>query len=84
MAADPDVDLLVVCVWVPGHRDLVMAGLQAGKAVLCEWPLGANLPEAEEMAELSPPALPEDYRWSAGCSDPAILCTRPTSSRRVI
>jgi predicted dehydrogenase len=27
MAAAPDVDLIVVCVRVPGHRDLVMAGL---------------------------------------------------------
>src|SRR5206468_767427 len=31
MAAHPEVDLIVVCVRVPGHRDLVMAGLQAGK-----------------------------------------------------
>jgi predicted dehydrogenase len=53
MAASPDVDLIVVCVRVPGHRELVMAGLQAGKAVFCEWPLGANLAEAEEMAGLA-------------------------------
>jgi predicted dehydrogenase len=50
MAAAPDVDLVVVCVRVPGHRELVMAGLEAGKPVLCEWPLGKNLAEAEEMA----------------------------------
>ena len=31
MAAHPEVDLLVVCVRVPGHRELVMAGLEAGK-----------------------------------------------------
>src|SRR6184192_3427278 len=30
MAAHPDVDLLVVCVRVPGHRELVMAGLHTG------------------------------------------------------
>ena len=53
MAAAPDVDLVVVCVRVPGHRDLVMAGLEAGKAVLCEWPLGKNLAEAQEMADLA-------------------------------
>src|SRR5204863_240787 len=53
MAAHPDVDLLVVCVRVPGHRELVMAGLQAGKPVCCEWPLGKNLAEAEEMAALA-------------------------------
>src|SRR6202795_4451675 len=53
MTAAPDVDLIVVCVRVPGHRDLVMAGLQAGKAVFCEWPLGKTLAEAEEMAGLA-------------------------------
>jgi predicted dehydrogenase len=53
MAKDSEVDLIVVCVRVPGHRDLVMAGLQAGKPVLCEWPLGKNLAEAEEMAGLA-------------------------------
>src|SRR6059036_2760336 len=53
MTSDPEVDLVVVCVRVPGHRDLVMAGLEAGKPVLCEWPLGKNLAEAEEMAGLA-------------------------------
>src|SRR5439155_1764043 len=53
MAAHPEVDLIVVCVRVPGHRELVMAGLQAGKPVLCEWPLGKNLAEAKEMAGLA-------------------------------
>jgi len=73
MAADPDVDLLVVCVRVPGHRDLVTAGLQAGKAVLCEWPLGANLPEAEEMAELARRRSLKTIVGLQGRSDPAIL-----------
>jgi predicted dehydrogenase len=53
MTGDPDVDLIVVCVRVPGHRELVMAGLQAGKPVFCEWPLGRNLAEGEEMADLA-------------------------------
>src|SRR5207247_6307351 len=53
MTAAPDVDLIVVCVRVPGHRDLVVAGLEAGKPVMCEWPLGRTLAEAEEMAGLA-------------------------------
>src|SRR6202795_495289 len=76
MTADPDVDLIVVCVRVPGHRDLVMAGLQAGKAVFCEWPLGANLAEAEEMADL---ASQRSVKTSVGLqarSDPTILYAR--------
>jgi predicted dehydrogenase len=73
MAADPDVDLLVVCVRVPGHRELVMAGLQAGKAVLCEWPLGANLAEAEEMAGLATRRSLKTVVGLQGRSDPAIL-----------
>src|SRR5438067_10801436 len=76
MAAHPDVDLLVVCVRVPGHREPVMAGLQAGKPVLCEWPLGANLAEAEEMAGLARQrALPTVVGLQAR-SDPAILYAR--------
>jgi predicted dehydrogenase len=51
MVAHPEVDLVVVVVRVPWHRDLVMAGLRAGKPVFCEWPLGANLTEAQEMAD---------------------------------
>ena len=51
MAAHPDVDLVVVCVRVPWHRDLVMAGLRTGKPVFCEWPLGRTLAEAQEMAD---------------------------------
>jgi len=50
MVHHPEVDLVVVCVRVPGHKDLVMAGLRANKPVLCEWPLGATLAEAQEMA----------------------------------
>ncbi len=76
MTAAPDVDLIVVCVRVPGHRDLVMAGLQAGKAVFCEWPLGKHLAEAEEMAGL---ATQRSLKTAVGLqarSEPAILYAR--------
>ena len=76
MAADPDVDLIVVCVRVPGHRELVMAGLQAGKAVFCEWPLGANLAEAEEMAGLASQRSVKTIVGLQARSDPAILYAR--------
>jgi predicted dehydrogenase len=47
---DRDIDLIAVCVRVPDHRELVLGALAAGKHVYCEWPLGRNLAEAEEMA----------------------------------
>ena len=53
MVAHPEIDLVVVCVRVPWHYDLVMKSLRAGKATFCEWPLGANLKEAQEMAGLA-------------------------------
>ena len=53
MVQHPDIDLVSVAVKVPTHYDMVMAALKAGKHVYCEWPLGANLREAEEMAKLA-------------------------------
>ena len=53
LVAHPDIDLVVVSVRVPGHHELVMEALRAGKPVFCEWPLGATLEEAEEMANLA-------------------------------
>jgi predicted dehydrogenase len=76
MAADPAVDLIVVCVRVPGHRDLVMAGLQAGKSVCCEWPLGKDLAEAEEMAGLARRRSLKTIVGLQGRSDPTILYAR--------
>ena len=76
MVAHPDIDLIVVVVRVPGHRELVMAGLQAGKAVLCEWPLGRTLAEAEEMAGLAHQRSLKTIVGLQGRSDPAILYAR--------
>jgi predicted dehydrogenase len=76
MTADPDVDLVVVCVRVPGHHELVMAGLRAGKPVLCEWPLGKNLAEAEEMAGLAAQRSLKTIVGLQARSAPAILYAR--------
>jgi predicted dehydrogenase len=53
-----------------------MAGLQAGKAVGCEWPLGANLAEAQEMAGLARQRSLPTIVGLQGRSDPAILYAR--------
>ncbi len=49
--ADPDIDIVTVAVNVPAHRDLVLGALAAGKHLYCEYPLGRNRAEAEELAE---------------------------------
>src|SRR6266852_3638078 len=53
LVTQPDIDLVVVTVKVPHHRELVAAALAAGKAVYCEWPLGRDLEDAGAMAALA-------------------------------
>ncbi len=50
MVRDPEIDIVAVLVKVPEHRAIVLAALDAGKHVYCEWPLGRDLAEAQEMA----------------------------------
>jgi predicted dehydrogenase len=49
MIGDDRIDLITISVKVPAHRELVLAALDAGKAVYCESPLGRTVAEAEEM-----------------------------------
>jgi predicted dehydrogenase len=76
MAAHPDIDLIAVSVRVPIHYQLVMAGLRAGKPVFCEWPLGANLKEAEEMAGFARERSLRTFVGLQARSDPTILYAR--------
>lgn len=57
MVREPGIDLVAVTVKVPEHRAVVLAALAAGKHVHCEWPLGKDLAEAEEMAAAVPPGI---------------------------
>ena len=50
MMRDDRIDIVTVAVKVPAHRELVLAALDAGKAVYCEAPLGRTVAETEEMA----------------------------------
>ncbi len=63
MVRHPDIDMVSVCVRVPLHHSMVMVALEAGKHVYCEWPLGASLAEAEDMAAL---ARSKDVRHMVG------------------
>jgi predicted dehydrogenase len=76
MIAHPDIDLIAVVVRVPGHYDLVKRALEAGKAVFCEWPLGANLAEAEEMANLARERSVATAVGLQARSDPAFMYAR--------
>jgi predicted dehydrogenase len=53
MAKDPQVEAALIAVRVPAHYALTRDALDAGKHVYCEWPLGANTKEAEELAALA-------------------------------
>ena len=51
--ADSQVEAVAIAVRVPAHYELARNALEAGKHVFCEWPLGANTKEAEELASLA-------------------------------
>ena len=52
MLASSDVDAVSVVVRVPSHYQLTLDVLNAGKHIFTEWPLGATLAEAQELADL--------------------------------
>jgi predicted dehydrogenase len=53
MNANPGVEAALVAVRVPAHYVLARNAIEAGKHVYCEWPLGRNTQEAEELAALA-------------------------------
>lgn len=72
LARSPSVDLVCVVVKVPEHRAVVLSALSAGKHVYCEWPLGRDLAEAQEMAAA---VGPDSHVMIGlqGLSSPAVL-----------
>src|ERR1700751_4569458 len=50
MIRDDLIDVITISIKVPAHRELVLAAVDAGKAVYCEAPLGRSVAETEEMA----------------------------------
>lgn len=76
MVAHPEVDLIAVVVRVPLHKELVTAAIDAGKPVCCEWPLGAHLAEATEMAEGAKAAGLATLVGLQAQSDPAVMYAR--------
>ena len=48
---DPQVDIVDICVPTPGHVELALEALAAGKHVLCEKPLALSSADAKRIAE---------------------------------
>lgn len=48
---DLAIDLVTVAVKVPDHRELILGAIAAGKHIYCEWPLGRDVAEAEELRD---------------------------------
>jgi len=82
MFAHPDIDLVAVAVRVPTHHLITMAALAAGKNVYCEWPLGANVREAEEMADLAREKGVRAMVGLQGRSSPGIMYLRDLMQQR--
>jgi predicted dehydrogenase len=51
IAQDPDVDLVVVGVKLPLHKELALPALRAGKDVFVEWPLANGEADIEELVQ---------------------------------
>uniref|UniRef100_A0A8C2LQ38 Trans-1,2-dihydrobenzene-1,2-diol dehydrogenase n=1 Tax=Cricetulus griseus TaxID=10029 RepID=A0A8C2LQ38_CRIGR len=49
LAKDPDVEISYIATQHPQHKSAVLLCLAAGKAVLCEKPMGVNAAEVREM-----------------------------------
>lgn len=53
LVTQPDIDIISAVVRIPNHHEVVMAAVNAGKHIYCEWPLGASLTKTEEMAAVA-------------------------------
>lgn len=51
LIADPNVDLVDVCLPTEKHKEVVLAAIAAGKPVLVEKPIAVSLEDAREMVE---------------------------------
>lgn len=76
MIDNPDVDLVIVAVKVPHHKEMAVAALAAGKHVYCEWPLGRSLQEARDMTQAAASAQGMAFAGTQGVSSPTIRYVR--------
>lgn len=53
LIADPDVDLVDICLWTPLHLEYARAALAAGKHVMVEKPLARTFADSQELVRLA-------------------------------
>lgn len=53
LLADPEVDLIDICLPTPLHKAVSIAALEAGKHVLVEKPISVRLDDANEMVQIA-------------------------------
>lgn len=53
LASCEDVDIVVVSTRAPTHHKLAKLAIEAGKHILCEWPLGTSFEQSTELLRLA-------------------------------
>jgi predicted dehydrogenase len=76
IATDREVDLVIVGVKLPAHRDLALPALKAGKDVFVEWPLALGQAEIEELVQAAKEGGGRTFVGLQARSSPVILKVR--------
>jgi predicted dehydrogenase len=63
LIARDDIDVIDICTPNNTHAEIALAAAKAGKAILCEKPLGMNGPEAEKMVAAVQKAKVANMVW---------------------
>ena len=73
LAADKDIDLIVVSTRVDTHYGLAKMAVNAGKNTYVEWPLGSNAEQARELVALAQEKGVKTVTGLQGRREPAVL-----------
>jgi len=76
LLASDEVDMVVVTVKAAQHAPIVQRALARGKHVFCEWPLAANLADAEALTQLAAEAKGRSFIGNQGCAGDAQCALR--------
>jgi len=71
-----DIDVVDICTPNNTHAEIAIAAAKAGKAILCEKPLGLNAPEAEKMVAAVAKAKVPNMVWYNYRRCPAVVLVK--------